>query len=186
MMLASFQAPEFFYNYLSEKMHLDTMEILRLSAALTALWPWDISHAPSYLCLAWGRWYELLITAIQTRIYSESAVSPQNLATTGILALLKLIDWLIDPRDQPSDSCNWSQWKRREWWSKYWVKIIYGFSQIFPGQQYWEWMKGTQQWNTAIKWRWLCRNADQLILNTLKIGEMSAYLTRLNCCNKDS
>ena len=34
-------------------------------------------------------------------------------------------------------------------------------------------MKETKQWNTASKWRLLCYNAGQLILNTLKFSEVS-------------
>ena len=39
-------------------------------------------------------------------------------------------------------------------------------------------MNGTKQWNTVCKWRWLCHNAGQLILNTLKFGEVRVRKTK--------
>ena len=38
-------------------------------------------------------------------------------------------------------------------------------------------MEGTKQWNTARKWRWLCRNIGQLILNNFKFCEISVRYT---------
>ena len=38
---------------------------------------------------------------------------------------------------------------------------------------YWQPMKGMKQWNTAGKWRWLCHNVSQSILNALKFGEVN-------------
>ena len=34
-------------------------------------------------------------------------------------------------------------------------------------------MKGTKLWNTASKWRWLCHNAGQSIVNMLKLDKVS-------------
>ena len=34
-------------------------------------------------------------------------------------------------------------------------------------------MKGTKRWNIECEWRWLCHNAGRLMLNTLKLGEVS-------------
>ena len=56
------------------------------------------------------------------------------------------------------------------------------FMKSFVGQQtdleqyskfYWLPMKGTKQWNTASERRCVCCNADQLILNALKFGEVN-------------
>ena len=58
--------------------------------------------------------------------------------------------------------------------------------QGFVGQQidltkyskpYWQPMKETKQWNTANKWRRLCHQAGQLILNTLKSCEVNVSNT---------
>ena len=38
-------------------------------------------------------------------------------------------------------------------------------------------MKGTKQWKTASKWRRLCHQTGQLILNTLKPSEVNVSNT---------
>ena len=88
----------------------------------------------------------------------------------------------LDPRDWQTIIV-WSQWKGWKWCGKHRVKINrLFFTQGFVGQQidlkqyskpYWQPMKGTKQWNTASKWRRLCHQAGQSILNTLKFVEVS-------------
>ena len=72
----------------------------------------------------------------------------------------------LDPRDWQIIIVVWSQWMGWKRCSKHGVKIDrLFFTQGLVGQQtaleqyskpYWQPMKGTKQWNTASKWRWLC------------------------------
>ena len=60
------------------------------------------------------------------------------------------------------------------------------FIQGFVGQQtdlkqyskpYWQPRKGTNQWNTVSKWKSLCHQGGQSIVNALRFGEVSAHDT---------
>ena len=82
----------------------------------------------------------------------------------------------LDPRDWQTIIVVRSQWTGWKRCSKQGVKINrLFFTQGFVGQQiglkqyskpYWQPMKGTKQWKTASKWRRLCHQAGQSILNT--------------------
>ena len=82
----------------------------------------------------------------------------------------------LDPRDWQTIIIVWPQWTGRNRCSQHGMKINrLFFTQGFVDQQidlkkysklYWKPMKRTKQWNTASKWRRLCRQADQLILYT--------------------
>ena len=47
---------------------------------------------------------------------------------------------------------------------------------------YWQPMKGTKQWKTVSKWRRLCHQAGESILNMLKLCE----ITVSNSCQFDA
>ena len=64
------------------------------------------------------------------------------------------------------------------------------FTQGFVGQHidleqyfkpYWQPMKETKQWNTASKWRRLCHQVGQSILNTMKPCTVIVSHTKGNC-----
>ena len=84
----------------------------------------------------------------------------------------------LDPRDWHTIIVVWSQWMEWKWCGKHGVKINrLFFTQGFVGQQidltqyskpYWQPMKGMKQWKIASKWRRLCHQVGQSILNTLK------------------
>ena len=90
-----------------------------------------------------------------------------NLGTDRPIPLLFLREW--DGSDKASININ--------------ININWMFStKYFVGQQtdleqysnlYMHPTKGTKQWNTASKRRWLCHNTAQSILHTLKFGEVS-------------
>ena len=89
----------------------------------------------------------------------------------------------LDPRDWQTIIVVWSQWKGWKWCGKNGMKINrLFFTQGFVGQQiylkqyskrYWQPMKGTKQRKAASKWRRLCHQAGQSILNTLKPYEVN-------------
>ena len=89
----------------------------------------------------------------------------------------------LDPRDWRTIILVWSQWMGWEWWGEHGVKINrLFFTQGFVGQsmdpeQYskpcWQPMKRMKQENTAGKWRRLCLQAGQSILNMLKPCEVN-------------
>ena len=93
----------------------------------------------------------------------------------------------LDPRDWQTIIIVWSQltgWKRCD---KQTVKINrLLFTQGFIDKQidfkqyskpYWHPMKGTKQWKAASKWRRLCHQGGQSVLNTLKPGEVNVDVT---------
>ena len=102
----------------------------------------------------------------------------------------------LDPRDWQTIIIVWSQWTGRNRCSQHGMKINrLFFTQGFVGQQtdlkkyskpYWQPMKRMKQWNTASKWRRLCHQAGQLILQTLKAsGQCLQYHTKVNYNNQD-
>ena len=88
-------------------------------------------------------------------------------------------------------------WTGSEWWGKHTVKINrLFFMKHLAGQQtdleqyskfYWQPMEGTKQWNAANKWRVLCHQEGQSILNTLEAlrGQCRRYHATVNCNNWD-
>ena len=95
----------------------------------------------------------------------------------------------LDPRDQHTKSFVWSQWTGWEWWGRHGVKlnrlffkrVLYADKLILKSTLY---FTGTQWWEhsrvTLSKWRWLCHNTNQLILNMLQFGEVGVRNTWQN------
>ena len=91
------------------------------------------------------------------------------------------------PRDWQTIIIVWSQWTGWKRCGKHGVKTNRLFlTQGFVGQQidlkkyskpYLQPMKGTNQWNTASKWRRLCYQVGQLILYMVKPCEVNVSST---------
>ena len=89
----------------------------------------------------------------------------------------------LDPRDWHTIIIVWSKWTGWKWCGRHGVEINrLFFMQGFAGQQsdleqysklYWQQMKGVKQWKTVSKWRRLCHQEGQLIMNMLKPYEVN-------------
>ena len=94
--------------------------------------------------------------------YRQREVVPQRQGTR-VKGSFACVVW--DTRDQQTNSFAWSQWMGWKRCGKHGVEINrLFFMKTFGGQQtdleqcskfYWQPMKGTKQWNTASKRRWL-------------------------------